>query len=44
MSLWESDNSILPLSEERSAVVIAKLVNITVEWATHDPMVYGFNK
>ena len=34
----------IPLRENKSAVPTAKLVNTTVECATQEPILYGFNK
>ena len=34
----------IPLSENKSDVPTAKLVNTTVECATQEPILYGFNK
>ena len=34
----------IPLRENKSAVPTAKLVKTTVECATQEPILYGFNK
>ena len=34
----------IPLRENKSAVPTVKLVNTTVECATQEPILYGFNK